>query len=415
MARKRTRMPIHAAAALAALALLVATAVQGGDWPQFRGARRDGISNEKGLASSWPESGPKEVWRVAIGEGYSSISVVGKRLYTMYSDGEGEDAVEYAAAFDASTGKELWRTAMGEKKVDQFGNGPRATPSVDGDSVYVLGSFGTFAALSTKDGTPRWKMDLPEEFGGGAPHFGFSTSAVVEDGQVIVEGGGPEGKSYAGIDAKTGEVRWTSGTGGRSAGYSSALPIDLRGEHQYVYITGSQMRGIDKDGNELWSMPWPEGETHAMPVFIAPDKIFASGAEGVGAHLVQLEHEEGTTKAQEIWKAPFMRNHFSSSVVHDGHIYGFDNATLKCIDIKDAKLKWAKRGLGKGSLILADGRLFVLSDRGKLLMLKATADGYEELGSVQALEGRCWTMPTLANGRLYLRNHEEMLAYDLKG
>jgi hypothetical protein len=163
------------------------------------------------------------------------------------------------------------------------------------------------------------------------------------------------------------------------------------------------------------SYDWPEGETHASPVFIAPDRIFASGAEGVGGTLVRITFDGETYAATELWKTPFMRNHFSSSVVHGGHLFGFDNATLKAIAVADAKLAWAKRGLGKGSLMLADGHLLVLSDQGKLLLVEATPGKYVEKGTVQALEGRCWTAPTLSDGRLYLRNHTEMVGYDLNG
>ena len=152
-----------------------------------------------------------------------------------------------------------------------------------------------------------------------------------------------------------------------------------------------------------------------MPLFVAPDKIFASGAEGVGATLVRITEDGDKAKAEEVWQTRFMRNHFSSSVVQDGHIYGFDNATLKCLSVESGEMAWAKRGLGKGSLILVDRHLLVLSDRGQLLLLKATPDGYEEKGSVQALEGKSWTSPTLSHGRLYLRNHTEIVSYDLEG
>jgi outer membrane protein assembly factor BamB len=417
------RALVAVAAGLAALSTPSVADDAATDWPQFRGRGRDGASSETGLLAAWPEGGPGQAWRVPIGEGYSGIAVVGDRLYTMYAGevpGEAEPR-ELAAAFDAGTGKEIWRTPIGKKKDTEFGNGPRSTPAVDGDTVYVLGSFGDLAALSAADGAPRWTLNLTEAFGGKAPYFGFSTSALVDGDQVVIEGGGPGGRSYAGLDGKTGEVRWTSGDAGEApghgveAGYNSPLLIDLAGARQYVYILGDRLRSIDPSGKEVWSHPWPEGETHAMPLFIPPDRIFASGVEGVGAQLLKIELEEGKARVQEVWKTPSMRNHFSSSVVHDGHVYGFDNATLKCISVSDARMAWAKRGFGKGSLILADGELFVLSDRGTLALVRATPSGYVEGGRVQALEGRCWTAPTLSAGRLFVRSHAEMVAYDVKG
>ncbi len=407
------------------------------DWPQFRGTYRDGISRETGLLDSWPEGGPKERWRQPLGEGYSAISVADGRLYTMYAEAPAEvtteaaaetaqdsepaeEAVkpvattEYAAAFDAATGKELWRTAVGERIVTEFGNGPRSTPTVDGDAVYVLGAHGELVALAAADGAKRWQVQLTEEFGTQRPYWGFSTSALVEDDLLVIESGGPEGKSYAGLEKATGKVRWTTGEGTRS-GYSSPLAVTMDGKRRLIYVTNGKLRAIDTAGKEIWSHPWPEGETHAMPIFIPPDKIFASGAEGVGAALVQIKHDGDSVTVEEVWSNRVMRNHFSTSIIHDGYIYGFDNATLKCLSVETGEQAWAKRGFGKGSLIYADGHLLVLSDRGKLVQIEATAEGYKEKGKVQALEGLCWTAPTLAGGKLYLRNQTEMISYDLKG
>jgi outer membrane protein assembly factor BamB len=409
----------HTGAALclvAALLLTLGTAAHAepnvNDWPQFRGVHRDGISPETGLKQDWSDGGPKELWRQGIGEGYSAISVVGDRFYTMFATDHDGKPTEVAAAFEVSTGKELWRTPVGPKKDTEFGNGPRATPTVDGDTLYVLGSEGNFAALATADGTLRWEMKLQDAFGSKAPYWGYATSALVDGNQVVIETGGKEGKSYVGLDKKTGELKWSLGD--TPAGYNSALLVEMGGKKRYVLVVSEKLMAIDEGGNEVWSHAWPKGETHAMPVFIAPDRFFASGGEGVGAHLLRVDENGKDSKVEELWETRFMRNHFSSSVVHDGTIYGFDNATLKAISVEDGKLAWAKRGLGKGSLILADGHLLVLSDRGKLLLVEATPDQYTEKGNMQALDGKSWTAPVLSNGRLYLRNHTEMVAFDLK-
>lgn len=416
------------ASAVVLAGLLAATPLHaestGHDWAQFRGPARDGISSETGLKTTWGEEGPKEVWRTEIGEGFSGISVVGDRLYTLYADGspaaeapaEGETAKrrEYAAAFDATTGKELWRVDIGENLDTQFGNGPRATPTVDGDHVYVLSSFGSLYALQAKDGKTLWSVDFTtEEMGSSRPYWGYSTSALVAGDQLLVEVGGGEGKSYAGLDKATGKVLWTSGEGG--PGYSSPLTVTLHGQEQFVYVSGSFLRSIDAKGEELWSYPWPQGETHAMPIFIAPDMIYASGAEGVGATVVKINHGESGFAVEDVWKSNRMKNHFSSSVLHEGYLYGFDNATLKCVDAKTGEQAWAKRGFGKGSLILADGHLLLLSDLGVLVSIEATPEAYSEKGRVQAIEGKSWTAPSLAHGKLYLRNHAEMVCYDLNG
>lgn len=406
---------IAAVSLAAALFLTLGTALwaapKGTDWPQFRGVHRDGVSPETGLKLDWSGGNPAEVWRHEIGEGYSAISVVGDRFYTMFGADHDGKPTEVAAAFEVATGKELWRTPVGPKKDTEFGNGPRATPTVDGDTLYVLGSEGNFAALATKDGILRWEYKLQDTFGSQAPYWGYSTSALVDGDQVVIETGGKEGKSYVGLDKKTGELKWSLGD--TPAGYNSALLVEMKGKKRYVYIAGDKMTAIDEGGNEIWSHDWPKGETHSMPLFIPPDRFFASGAEGVGAHMLRVEENGKDSKVEELWQTRLMRNHYSSSVVHDGTIYGFDNATLKAISVDDGKLAWAKRGLGKGSLMLADGHLLVLSDGGKLLAVEATPDQYIEKGSVQALDGKCWTAPVLSGGRLYLRNHTEMVAFDL--
>ena len=390
-------------------------AASGEDWPQFRGQHRDGMSLETGLLDEWPEAGPQEVWRVALGEGYSGIAVVGDRIYTMYAGekpSEEENAIEYAAAFEAATGKELWRTAIGPKYDTEFGNGPRSTPSVDGDTVYVLGSVGDFAALSIEDGSEKWRLDLKETFSAETPDWGYSTSPMIEGDLILVQGGGGEGKGHAALDKKTGEVKWTVGEGN---GYNSPVAITMNGQRRFIYIASSKLVAIDGEGEEVWSYDWPDGETHATPIFLPPDRIYASGAEGVGAALLQVDDNgDGEAQVKEVWKTNLMRNHFNQAIVHEGHIYGFDNANLKCINTEDASMAWRKRGLGKGSLIFAEGRLYVLSDKGKIVMLQATPDGYVEKGSVQALQGRSWTPPTLSMGRLYVRNHTEMVAYEIR-
>ena len=402
-----------------ALALAVAlSAALASDWPQFRGPQRDGCSPETGLMRAWPESGPREAWRKKIGPGYSGVSVVNGRLYTMYAEGDGDDAKEYAFALDLADGKQIWRTEVGKRYDEQFGKGPRATPTVDGDTVYVLGSLGTLKALAASDGAERWKLELTEAFGAQVPQWGFSVSAIVDGGKVILEGGGPQGKSYAGIDAKTGKVLWTSGDGPEQPGYMSPLVVDIGGRHQYIGAVGTTIRSLDASGKLLWSHPWPRGETHATPVFIPPDRVLVSGVEGIGAVLLQIENGKDEAAVKELWKNPTFRTHFNAAVLQGEHLYGFDNTTLKCISAKDGSVAWAKRGLGKGSVIAADGLLFVLSDDGVLALVEATPSAYTEKGRIQALkpeDGRAWTPPTLSGGRVYVRNHAELVAYDVKG
>ncbi len=401
-------------------------------WPQFRGPDRNGISQETGILKEWPEAGPKELWRREIGVGYSAPSIADGRLYTMYSKqvevepAESSEAAEQApeqstktidvaAAFDAASGNQLWQVEIGEAVASDWGDGPMASPTVSGPVVYVLGSLGKLLALATADGTKRWEVDVCERFGCQRPHFGFSGSVLVHNDTLIFEAGGPDNKAVAGLDTATGETRWTVGDPGRGLAYNSVLPIDLLGQHQILFQNPAGLVSLTASGEQLWSHSLPVGEVHAMPIFLAPDKIFACGVEGVGSHLIKVTKGEDGMTTEEVWSNQAMRNHFSSSVAVDGHLYGFDNATLRCINADTGEVRWSKRGLGKGSLILADGHLIVLSDKGRLVLLEATAAGYKEQGRVQALRGRSWTAPALADGLLYVRNHTEMVCYDMTG
>ena len=401
-------------ASLASLAALAVVTIAGAaDWPQFRGVNRDGISPETELFHDWDEAGPAEIWRVPIGEGFSAPSVVGGRLYTMYAAEVDGSKVELAAAFDAASGEQIWKTTVGDKLDTEFGNGPRSTPTVVDNVAYVLGSHGDLVALAAQTGERKWGLSLQETFGSSLPGWGFSTSMLVDRGKVIVEGGGPEGKSYAALAADTGEVIWTTGEA-KGAGYNSPLAVDMNGERRYVYIAGGKLRCIDEDGQEVWQHEWPQGETHAMPIRVGTNRIYASGAQGVGAQMVEVTENEEGGSVSEVWKQPNLRNHFSTSVLKDNIIYGFDTATFKAVNAETGELAWAKRGLGKGSLIFADGYLYVLTDRGRLHLVEATTEAFSERGRVQALEGRTWTAPVLADGVLYLRGQSEMVAYDLR-
>jgi outer membrane protein assembly factor BamB len=380
-------------------------------WFQYRGPNRDGKSTEAGLVHSWDSVGPREVWRVPIGAGFSPISIVGDRLFTMDSDGQ----TEFALCLDARSGNTVWRIPMGPIFEDSNGDGPRSGPAVDGNRVYVLSSRGRLAALDTASGEVVWQLDYEDAFDSKLPTWGFTAAPLIDDDLLIMEVGGSGARAIAALEKTTAEVRWTAQEG--TIVYSSPIVVDLAGNRQYVFLMQHKLVALNRKGEELWSAPFaPEGTIKpAMPLFIAPDTIMVAASYDIGAKVVRLGTEGGTLKAEELWSSRYMRNHFNTSIALDGHIYGFDAATLRCLDAQTGERGWAKRGLGKGSLIYADGMFIVLSERGKLVLLEATSEGYRELAAHQVLEGRCWTPPSLWEGRLYVRNHTEIVCLDLRG
>ena len=399
-------------AALWLVASLAASVASGSDWNQFRGPNRDGKSDETGLVREWGEDGPRVLWRQPIGAGFSSITVVGDALYTMEADAE----TEYALRLDASTGERVWRVPVGPIFNDINGDGPRSTPTHDGDRVYVLGSRGRLAALRADDGSLVWELELMSAFQGELPVWAFTSAPLVDGDVLVIEAGGRGDRAVAALDKATGEVAWTSLDAGLA--YSSPIRIEFEGQPQYVFVLHQRIVGVSLDGDELWSVPFePRIDIKpAAPVFVEPNLIVASASYDVGIKVVELSRANGATEARELWAGRQMRNHFNATVAVDGHLYGFDVATLRCLDARTGERLWAKRGLGKGSLIHADGMLIVLGERGQLALLDATAEEYRELAPPRpVLEGRSWTPPSLSDGRLFLRNHTEMVAVDLRG
>ncbi len=398
------RLHTHLTLALCLTAGVVAAA----DWPQFRGPNRDGISPEPAVLKSWPASGPKILWKVPIGEGYSQVVSAKGRLFTF--SGQGSD--EIAAALDAATGKQIWRARIDSKWEDGQGNGPRSTPTVDGDLVYVLSPNGKLAALQTANGKVAWQHDLRTEYGANPPGWGISTSPLVEGKLLIVNVGGAGNKSIVAFDKANGKPVWTSQSD--AAGYSAPIAITVRGVRQVIVFTAAGIVSVSpEDGRLFWRTSWKTDYdvNAATPIFFPPDKLFVSSGYGTGSALLQINR----TNVAEVWRSRGMKNQFSSSVLHDGVLYGFDDATFKAIDAATGKERWKQRGFGHGSLILAGGHLIVLSDKGKLALVEATPEEYKELGNAQVLEGKCWTSPSLADGRLYVRNEEQLIAFNWKG
>ncbi len=394
-------------------------------WTEFRGPNRSGISAETGLLRSWPEEGPREIWRRELGEGFSGISVSGERFFTLFAVGEDE----FMGGFLVADGREIWRLRIGAKFHEINGNGPRSTPTVDGETVYGLGALGHLVAVRAATGEVIWEVDLPQKYAFYGPQigveptpgihqtplFGYACSPLVEGELLVVETGSGGGRSYVAFDKRTGETRWTA-LNKTGISYSSPVPATIHGRRQILALRPGELVSLLPDGQLYWRQPWAV-RTISQPIFVPPDKIFVSTIDHeVGAMVVRVRSVDGRVSPKILWQSRIMKNYWSSSVAYQGSIYGFDNATLRCIAADTGELHWAKRGLGKGSLVIADGLLILLSDRGLLALAEASTESYQEKSRVRIFEGeRTWTPPALAGGKLFVRGVTEVVCLDLKG
>jgi len=406
--RPRLRPTTRALLALVVL-LPFALPAAAGDWPQFRGPDRDGISDEP-VRADWPEAGPPVIWRAPLGEGYSGISEVDGRLYTLYD--KGKDT--WAVSIDADTGREIWRYRLDDHYRDGQGNGPRATPTVKDGVVYALSAQAVLAALDAKTGKVIWVQDLKKAYGARVPTWGVAVSPLVADGRIYLDVGGPPGYSVMALDKKTGEAVW--GSQSDIPGYSAPVIATVDGQRHLVVFTGTQIVGLDPDnGRLLWKKGWETSYdvNAAMPIVVPPNRVFVASGYSVGGALLELRRTEGGWSAHEVWTTRGMKNQFSSSIVHRGTLYGFDDGTLKALDLAGGDERWKVRGFGHGSITLAGDHLVVMGDRGQLALVEATPEEYRKKAETQIFRGKTWTVPTVADGRMYLRDEKEIVALDV--
>ena len=382
------------------------------DWPQWRGPRRDGVSSETGLASRWPASGPDLIWKVKTGEGYSAPSIAAGRLFLLVQDGDHEAVV----CWDADKGTEHWRHRYPAHFSNrESGVGPHASPTIDGDRVYTVGATGMLFCLAVGDGKVIWAHDLLNEFKVANQEYGVSFSPLIEGDLVITVPGGVGGNSIVAFDKKDGHLVWK--TLNDRAGYSSPVAATIAGKRQIVMLTAEAVHGVStEDGKPYWKYPWPLfKDCNVATPLVVGDYVFLSSGYSKGCALLEISTGgNGAMEARPVYEHNRMRNWFSCSVLYRDHLYGFDEAFLVCMEFRTGKVLWKKRGYGRGSLMAADGHLIIMGEHGQLVLAEANPERFVEQSSCKILNDKTWTTPVLANGKLYVRDEEQLLCLKVK-
>ena len=382
------------------------------DWPNWRGPNHDGVSTETNILTDWPEHGPKALWEQPTGEGFASVAVARGRTVLIFQSGDNETVV----CWDAETGKEHWRHAYACDYKNSYGNGPRSTPCVSGDHVYTVGGTGIMHCLDLASGKVVWSKDLLKEFNAPIPEWGVSFSPLVDGSRVFIMPGGPYGQGLAALDKNTGAVLWQKHND--LASYSSPIPATFGGERQILFLTGSRLIAIvPETGAERWSYPWAvQQQANIATPIVVEDYVFLSSYYGKGCAVIKIDKTGDAWIASLVYAKNRMQNHTASSVRHKDHIYGFDDKILKCLDFRTGEIMWSQRGFDKGSLLAVNDHLIIYGANGILALAEANPTSYVEKASFEfSKQGRsCWSVPVLANGRLYVRDWQRLVCFDVK-
>ncbi|MBL9135432.1 MAG: PQQ-like beta-propeller repeat protein [Verrucomicrobiales bacterium] len=413
--KSRLRNP----AFLAGTLLLLAAGAHGADWPEWRGPKRNDHSPDSGLLKTWPAQGPKRLWlNEDVGLGYSGYSIVGDRLFTMGLRGE----QEFLIALDAKTGKSLWETPAGAKYPNNWGDGPRATPTVDGAFVFAMGGQGSLVCAQVADGKKVWEKSMTGDLGGKLQNWGYTESVLVTGDLVICTPGGSQG-TLAALKKSTGDVVWRTTDLTDAAQYSSPILAQHAGKPQIIQLVEKRFFGVDPaNGKVLWKQDFP-GRVAVIPTPIYHDgHVYVSAGYGTGCALIKLGADQSVT---EVYANKVMKNHHGGVILVGDHLYGHSDPTAwVCQDFKTGAEVWADKSLGKGAIHYADGMLYCIDEKtGDVALVEASPAGWKEKGrfklepqtTKRAREGRIWTHPVVVNGRLYLRDQELLFCYDVKG
>jgi outer membrane protein assembly factor BamB len=420
-ARRFARMGVGigiALAATAAVSLAAPAETPSGEWPQWRGPERTSVSRETGLLKSWPPEGPKLLWKTTgLGGGYSTPSLAAGRIYGMGYVG----ADEKVWAISQDGGKPVWSYRIaGANSMIGYNEGSRSTPTIDGDRLYALGVSGDLVCLEHATGKLIWKKNLVTDFGGSIPNWGYSESPLVDGEKVVITPGGKDATLVA-LNKTNGEVIWKSPVPeGDEAPYASAIAADVDGKREYIqYLPGGVVGVSATDGKFLWRYKQPaNGIVIATPIF-KDNQVYASAAYNIGGGAAKLTTTPAGVTAEPVYFSTELKNKHGGVVLVGDHLYGFDDPrTLTCLEFKTGKTVWRNPSVGgNGSVVFADGNLYVRSQRGTVALVEATPVGYNEKGRFEQPDRagkEAWAHPVVVGGKMYLRDQDILLCYDVK-
>lgn len=400
------------------------------DWPQWQGPERNAISKEPGLLQEWPKDGPALAWRITgLGGGDGAPAIAAGRIFVMGAQGDKEALF----ALTEKDGKTLWSVPLGAKpaqRMPQGKDGPGCTPTVDGERLYVMSMAGELSCVQVSDGKILWQRSLQKDFGAQALTWSYRESPLV-DGDKVICTPGAEGATVVALNKLTGETIWKSAvTGNPRPAYTSAIAIDFEGQRQYVHFTAKALIGVSAtDGKPLWQytrVANGPGINCSTPIY-HDGHVFAASAYGAGGALLKLKKDAaGEFDAEEVWLSKKMQNQHGGVIIHDGAVYGAnggnEGGSLVCLELSSGKVLWDERDhperkVTKGSIAFAAGRLYYRTEGGTVLLLEANPKEYTERGRFEQPDRTtkpAWAHPVIANGKLYIRDHDLLLCYDVK-
>jgi len=409
---------------IAGVLFMSMAAARAADWPQYRGPNQDGISPEK-VTLSWPEGGPKVIWKVPTENGFSSFAVAGGKVFTLVSRDVNGAPREICVAMDAATGKELWTADVGIGKYDDGagpGDGPRSTPLVNDGLVYTFNQHLVLHCLDVATGKPVWTQDLMKNFAGRNIGWKSAASPMIDGDLLFAAGGGP-GQSLIAFNKKTGALAWK--TENAMMTHSTPVAATILGARQVIFFTqGGLVAVTPGDGKLLWKFPFGYNVSSAILPVVSGDIVYCSAGYKIGSAACKISKEGDGFKATELWKIPGnqpVANHWSTPVCKDGYLYGmfsfkeYGTGPMKCVELATGKVMWEQPGFGPGNVILVNDKLLALDDDGRLVMIEAVPSAYKEVGQMRAVLGKSWSTPAFSNGRVYIRSAQTGVCLDFSG